>query len=327
MNHLNYSNNNENICMNNHLIINQKLDENSDIKPVKTMSQKQYSCDDYQQQTGLIHQNQEFNYLNKANHFQTYSEQLIQQPIRNLNMFEINTDSNHMPNQSYNYALFNNNSNTNMVYPFNSMTSTYQQAYPTSYQQNNFKNETFNLQLSESPSSLSSSSSVSSSSLNTDYVCVSKQMFSKVNDSTMPYLDQNQQHNSYSHFNESSMIDLNKHIQQQQPAHRTSSSSSISSLSAQSFTKQLQTNVSISINQTVVSDIKPKMSTTLNETSVLEETNENSSPGSGSAKPVIYAWMKKVHLNNSSKFSCQNIVCVIRFFVVVLFDMFRLNKN
>jgi hypothetical protein len=149
----------------------------------------------------------------------------------------------------------------------------------------------------------------------------------------MSYLvdQQQQQHNSY--FSE----DLTKLTQ---PL-RTSSSSSLSSTQSNNYSKQQpqqqqlpQTTqnqpIDLQLQSTQTAFNKPDL--TLNETSNLEEpTNENnniSTSASTAAKPpVLYAWMKKVHLNNSSKFILNFKYCVFCFSFDILNKLINQKKK
>ena len=191
-------------------------------------------------------------------------------------------------------------------------------------------NDNFNLNLqSTSPSStnssLSSTSSISSSSSNNNINNNnSNQYLGSSQISIEQFQDLKNQKNEYLNFNQidqqASRLLINQSIAynhtinnlepilgtksivtnniQLQPQRTSSSSSSISSSSSNSYKKNKTTEFN-NKNNTQLStrefgaDVK-------NES--FEESNENvCNNGSSKKKPVIYAWMKKVHLNNSSK--------------------------
>jgi hypothetical protein len=284
MNHLNYSNNNENICSN-HL-------------DLRSNTMKQYSqnlCEDYiTQQNGMIlhpqlqqhHHHQDYNKLN------TYSSQLVSQSST-IPMFQNENDLT-VPTQTYNnynslFAINNNTTtSTTTTSSINNSTSySYHshQTAPNSYYLNNSYhqqynsgsinknlNENFNLHLSDSPSSLSSSSSSSSSS-NNDHI----------------QLKQNQylveQHNNTTYFNETND---NKSL--------PFKSNDITIMNNQTLTPpiNLKTEQMAHVNTTILNE----------SSSVLEESNENNTSNNSSNNvkpPIIYAWMKKIQ-NNSSNF-------------------------
>jgi len=288
MNHLNYSNNNENICSN-HL-------------DLRSNTMKQYSqnlCEDYiTQQNGMIlhpqlhqhnhhhhHQHQDYNKLN------TYSSQLVSQSST-IPMFQNENDLT-VPTQTYNNynSLFaiNNNTTTSTTTSINNSTSYSYHSHQTapnsyylnnSYQQynsgsiNKNLNENFNLHLSDSPSSLSSSSSSSSSSSNNDHIQLTKQN---------QYLVE--QHNNTTYFNETND---NKSL--------PFKSNDITIMNNQTITPpiNLKTEQMVHVNTTILNE----------SSSVLEESNENNTSNNSSNNvkpPIIYAWMKKIQ-NNSSNF-------------------------
>ena len=299
MNHLNYTNN-ENIC-NSNVILNQKLDDLSELKSqastIKTMTKfASFSNEDFlsqqQQSPSMIMSantnNQDFDYKNRFQSYAFNQTQSQQPQSRNIPMFN-ETDSN------YSYTSYAYPPTNNMNYQFNTISNQYS---TYAYQPNYVKNENFNLQLSESPSSLSSSSSSLSSSTNINMDSNYHVKSSQVSYLIDPHIQQQQmplqqQHNSY--FNED-LTKLNQPL-------RTSSSSSLSSTQSNNYVKQQPAQKAI--QQSELQNLNNQMVKSDPEVSTLEEScNENNTSQTSTSAvkpPVIYAWMKKVHLNNTGK--------------------------